>query len=209
PRAQRRSRPWWTSTCSTPTSWRSSPAGRAPGTPGSSPRSSPPRCSAGRCARSRPLCRPASSGGAGRCSPTSRGSGCPGWTPTCSPGSCRGAGSTTPWSRGRDLRRPADGAAAPARHAHPVTFPGADVEHPLEPLWRGLLVYRVLTLVSSVAGVLLALDEYASRAGALAVVVAMVAWTAASGHLYLRRPAGPDRRGRVAVADVVVTVAVM
>jgi signal transduction histidine kinase len=90
-----------------------------------------------------------------------------------------------------------------------VTFPGADVEHPLEPLWRGLLVYRVLTLVSSVAGVLLALDEYASRAGALAVVVAMVAWTAASGHLYLRRPAGPDRRGRVAVADVVVTVAVM
>jgi signal transduction histidine kinase len=90
-----------------------------------------------------------------------------------------------------------------------VTFPGADVEHPLEPLWRGMLVYRVLTLVSSVVGVLLSLDEYASPAGAVAVLVVMVAWTAGSGYGYLRRPAGPDRRGWIAVADVVVTFAVI
>ncbi len=90
-----------------------------------------------------------------------------------------------------------------------MTLPGADVEHPLEPLWRGVLVYRVLTLVSAVAGVLLSLDEYASRAGAVGVLAVMVAWTAGSGHLYLRRPAGPDRRGLVAAADVVVTFGVM
>jgi signal transduction histidine kinase len=90
-----------------------------------------------------------------------------------------------------------------------VTIPGADVEHPLEPLWRGMLVYRVLTLVSAVAGVLLSLGEYASRWGTVAVLVAMAAWTAGSGYAYLRRPAGPDRRGWVAAADVVVTFAVM
>jgi signal transduction histidine kinase len=90
-----------------------------------------------------------------------------------------------------------------------VTFPGADVEHPLEPLWRGMLVYRVLTLVSSVVGVLLSLDEYASPPGAVAVLVVMVAWTAGSGYGYLRRPAEPDRRGWIAVADVVVTFAVI
>jgi signal transduction histidine kinase len=90
-----------------------------------------------------------------------------------------------------------------------VTLPGADVEHPLEPLWRGMLVYRALTLVSSVAGVLLSLDEYASPAGAVGVLVAMVGWTAGSGYAYLRRPAGPDRRGWIAAADVVVTVVVM
>ena len=76
-----------------------------------------------------------------------------------------------------------------------MTPTGADVEHPLEPLWRGMLVYRVLTLVSAAAVLLVSLDEYASPAGAVAVVVAMAAWTAGSGYAYLRRPAGPDRRG--------------
>jgi signal transduction histidine kinase len=90
-----------------------------------------------------------------------------------------------------------------------MSSPGADVEHPLEPLWRGMLVYRALTLVSASAVLLVSLDEYASSAGAVAVVAVMAAWTAGSGYAYLRRPAGPDRRGRVAVADVVVTVAVM
>ena len=91
-----------------------------------------------------------------------------------------------------------------------MTVPAGDVERPLEPLWRGMLVYRVLTLVSAVTGVLLALDEYRSPAGAVAVLVAMVAWTAGSGFAYLRRrPASRDRRGRVAVADLVVTVAIM
>jgi len=97
-----------------------------------------------------------------------------------------------------------------ARETAPVTLPGADVEHPLEPLWRGLLVYRVLTLVSSAAGVLLALGAYAVPAGAVAVLVVMAAWTAGSGYVYLRRPPpGTDRRWRLAVADVVVTFAVM
>jgi signal transduction histidine kinase len=90
-----------------------------------------------------------------------------------------------------------------------VTLPGADVEHPLEPLWRGMLVYRALTLVSSVAGVLLSLGEYASPAGTVGVLLVIVGWTAGSGYAYLRRPAGPDRRGWLAAADVVVTVAVM
>jgi signal transduction histidine kinase len=90
-----------------------------------------------------------------------------------------------------------------------VTLPGGDVEHPLEPLWRGMLVYRALTLVSSVAGVLLSLAEYASPAGAVGVLVAMGVWSAGSGYAYLRRPAGPDRRGWIAAADVVVTFVVM
>ncbi len=90
-----------------------------------------------------------------------------------------------------------------------MTIPGADVEQPLEPLWRGMLVYRVLTLVSAVAGVLLFLDEFASRVGAIAVLVVMAAWTAGSGYVYVRRPAGPDRRRWVAAADVVVTFGVM
>jgi signal transduction histidine kinase len=90
-----------------------------------------------------------------------------------------------------------------------VTLPGADIEHPLEPLWRGMVVYRVLTLVSSAAAVLLSLADYASPAGAVGVLVAMVAWTAGSGYGYLRRPAGPDRRRWIAAADLVVTFAVM
>jgi signal transduction histidine kinase len=85
----------------------------------------------------------------------------------------------------------------------------ADVERPLEPLWRGMLVYRVLTLISSAASVLLALGDYASPSGAVAVLVLMAAWTAATGYLYLRRPAGADRRGRLAVVDLGVTVAIM
>lgn len=82
-------------------------------------------------------------------------------------------------------------------------------ERPLEPLWRGLLVYRVLTLVSVSALVLLSLPDYASPVGALLVVAGTVGWTAATGIGYLRPGRGPDRRGRVAVADLVVTVAVM
>ncbi len=85
-----------------------------------------------------------------------------------------------------------------------------DVERPLEPLWRGMLVYRVLTLLSSATGVLLSLGEYASPGGAVAVLVAMAAWTAGTGYAYLRRQPGPrDRRGRIAVVDVLVTVAIM
>ncbi|MGI9004569.1 MAG: MacS family sensor histidine kinase [Pseudonocardia sp.] len=86
----------------------------------------------------------------------------------------------------------------------------ADVERPLEPLWRGLLVYRVLTLLSAVGVVVYSLGAYASPAGALGVLVVMVAWTAVTGYAYVvGLPGTWGRRGRVAIADLVVTVAVM
>ena len=90
-----------------------------------------------------------------------------------------------------------------------MTVPGADIEQPLEPLWRGMLVYRVLTLVSAAAVVLLSLDDYASPVGAVAVLVVMAIWSAGSGYAYLCRRTGDDRRRRIAVLDVVVTFAVM
>ena len=84
------------------------------------------------------------------------------------------------------------------------------VDRPLEPLWRGLLVYRGLTLVSAVVVVLLTLDEFAAPGGAVVVLVVMTAWTALSAYGYLGGAAGPpDRRGRLAVADLAVTVAVV
>lgn len=79
------------------------------------------------------------------------------------------------------------------------------VDRPLEPLWRGLLVYRGLTLVSSVAVALFHLGEYAHPLGAVAVLAVMVAWTAATAYLYLVAPV----RRRAALLDLVVTVAVM
>ncbi len=86
----------------------------------------------------------------------------------------------------------------------------AVVEQPLEPLWRGLLVYRVLTLLSAVTVVVVSLDSYAAPAGAVAVLVVMVAWTAVTGYAYVRPPPGAtDRRGVVAIADLAVTVAVV
>ncbi len=48
-----------------------------------------------------------------------------------------------------------------------------DMVRPIEPLWRGLLVYRVLTLLSAAGVVLYSLDEYAVPAGAIAVLVLM------------------------------------
>ncbi|MBA3907690.1 MAG: histidine kinase [Pseudonocardiales bacterium] len=79
------------------------------------------------------------------------------------------------------------------------------VDRPLEPLWRGLLVYRGLTLVSAVAVALFHLGEYAHPLGAVAVLAVMVAWTGSTAYLYL---VGPVRR-RAAVLDLVVTVAVI
>lgn len=84
----------------------------------------------------------------------------------------------------------------------------ADPERPLEPLWRGLLVYRVLALVSASAVVLYALPHYRSAAGAVAVLLVMAGWTAYLGYGYLVA-ASERRRGVLAVLDVVVTVAVM
>lgn len=85
----------------------------------------------------------------------------------------------------------------------------AAVTEPLEPLWRGLLVYRVLALLSAGVVVLHAIGDYRSPAGALAVLVVMVGWTAVGGVGYLGSGALARRRDRFAVADVLVTVGVM
>lgn len=104
-----------------------------------------------------------------------------------------------------------------------VTLTFDDTERPLEPLWRGLLVYRALTLISSVGVVLFTLDEFAVPAGAVTVLVVMTGWTAVTVYGYfpaigsswagvsrLERLLGAhDHRGRYAVADLVVTAAVM
>ncbi len=88
----------------------------------------------------------------------------------------------------------------------PIT---ADPQRPLEPLWRGLLVYRVLALISSGLAVLLALPDYRSPVAAVAVLVVMAGWTAVSGYGYLRAGARAGRRGPIAIVDIAVTVAVM
>lgn len=81
-----------------------------------------------------------------------------------------------------------------------------DMQRPVEPLWRGMLVYRTLTLISVSLVLVWRLQEFASPAGAVAVLVAMAGWTLLTGIWYL---AGrPDRR-LVAFADLLVTVAVM
>ena len=82
----------------------------------------------------------------------------------------------------------------------------AEMMRPVEPLWRGMLVYRVLTLLSSGVVLIWSLGEFASPAGALAVLVVMVAWTGLSGYGYI---GGGLSRRAVAIADVLVTVGVM
>lgn len=53
--------------------------------------------------------------------------------------------------------------------------------HPeLVPLWRGLVVYRVVALVAAVVNLVRALDAWARPALGIAVVVAMAVWTAYS-----------------------------
>lgn len=78
-------------------------------------------------------------------------------------------------------------------------------DQPLLPLWRGLVVYRVLTLISAAAVVLASLPAYARPTTAVLLLVVMAIWTGVTGWIYV---AGPRRAG-VAVADVVVTVAVV
>jgi signal transduction histidine kinase len=81
-----------------------------------------------------------------------------------------------------------------------------DMQRPVEPLWRGMLVYRTLTLISVSLVLVWRLQEFASPAGAVTVLVAMAGWTLLTGIWYI---AGrPDRR-LVALADLLVTVAVM
>lgn len=73
--------------------------------------------------------------------------------------------------------------------------------HPeLGPLWRGLVVYRVVALVAAVVNLVRAFDAWARPALGIAIVVAMAVWTAVSSWRYLRTgdPA-------TAVADLVIT----
>ena len=83
----------------------------------------------------------------------------------------------------------------------------AHVERAVEPLWRGLLVYRTLTLISSTVVVVATLDRFAAPAGALAVQGTMAVWTAVTGVGYLARRV--PRRSGLALADLAVTCAVM
>ncbi len=83
-----------------------------------------------------------------------------------------------------------------------------DGERPLEPLWRGLIVYRVLTLLSTTVVVLATLDDFAVPAGALVVQAAMAGWTAVVAYGYLGR-LPVERRRPVALADLAFTCAVL
>jgi hypothetical protein len=69
------------------------------------------------------------------------------------------------------------------------------VDEPLEPLWRGLLVYRGLTLLSAGVVVLLTLDEFAAPVGAVVVLAVMTAWTALTAYGYLGTAAGQTGGG--------------
>lgn len=86
-----------------------------------------------------------------------------------------------------------------------------DVEHPLEPFWRGIIAYRLLTLVTVVGVTLYHLPTgYQRPLGAVAVLVMMAGWTAWTSWGYLGGlPGAPDRRGRLALADLAVCVGVM
>ncbi|WP_433784334.1 MacS family sensor histidine kinase [Actinomycetospora sp. CA-101289] len=73
--------------------------------------------------------------------------------------------------------------------------------HPeLVPLWRGLVVYRVVALVAAVVNLVRSFDAWARPALGIAIVVAMAVWTVVSSWRYLRSgdPA-------TAVADLVIT----
>ncbi|MBC3193562.1 histidine kinase [Pseudonocardia sp. C8] len=86
-----------------------------------------------------------------------------------------------------------------------------DVEHPLEPFWRGVIAYRLLTLLT-VAGVTVYHlgSGYERPAAAVGVLLVMAAWTAVTSWGYLGGlPGAPDRRGRLALADLAVCVAIM
>ncbi|MEU6696749.1 DUF5931 domain-containing protein [Pseudonocardia sp. NPDC046786] len=86
-----------------------------------------------------------------------------------------------------------------------------DVEHPLEPFWRGIIAYRLLTLVTVIGVTAYHLRTgYERPSAAVGVLVAMTLWTAVTSWGYLGGlPGAPDHRGRLALADLAVCVAVM
>ena len=79
-----------------------------------------------------------------------------------------------------------------------------DVDRPLEPLWRGVVVYRVLTLAVVIVVAGFHMGSYASPLGAGLVLAVMTVWTAVLARGYL----GPHRE-RLALADLALSVAIM
>ena len=97
-----------------------------------------------------------------------------------------------------------------------------DVDGPgraVDPLWRGLVGYRLIALAYAGALIVVNLPHYRSPGGALAVLAVMVVWTGVTAVGYLRadpspRPVAGVKAGRgglagrvpLSVADVVVTL---
>lgn len=86
-----------------------------------------------------------------------------------------------------------------------------DMEHPLEPFWRGIIAYRLLTLLTVVGVTVYHLPGgYERPAAAVGVLLVMAVWTAVTSWGYLGGlPGAPDGRARLAVADLLVCVATM
>jgi signal transduction histidine kinase len=88
----------------------------------------------------------------------------------------------------------------------------------VDPLWRGLVGYRVIALVYAGALIVVNLPHYRSPGGALTVLAVMVVWTGVTAVGYLRAqppsrsgPAAGGRAGRagwvsLSVVDVLVTL---
>lgn len=89
----------------------------------------------------------------------------------------------------------------------PVPATLIDVERPLEPLWRGVVVYRVLTLVTVVGVSAFHMTDYASPLGAGLVLAAMTVWTAVLARGWL--VGADERRGPLALADLAVSAGIM
>jgi signal transduction histidine kinase len=90
----------------------------------------------------------------------------------------------------------------------PVHATLIDVERPLEPLWRGVVVYRVLTLATVIGVSVLHMADYASPVGAGLVLAVMTAWTAVLARGYLGE-GFEGRRGPLALADLAVSAGIM
>ncbi|WP_344421058.1 MacS family sensor histidine kinase [Pseudonocardia ailaonensis] len=78
------------------------------------------------------------------------------------------------------------------------------MDRPLEPLWRGVVVYRVLTLVLVIAVAAFHMGSYASPLGAGLVLGVMTIWTGVLARGYLS-----SHRDALAIADLVLCAAIM
>jgi signal transduction histidine kinase len=92
------------------------------------------------------------------------------------------------------------------RLSGPAADPSAGPGRVVDPLWRGLVGYRVIALIYAGALIVVNLPLYRHPAGAVVVLVVMVAWTALTAAGYLRPGPGLPGRGPLAVADVLVTL---